>query len=323
MTGSGDLWGKISNMEESFRKREEAQTEILANIVLNVAKMQQTLDKEKNQSPDVGELINANEEDELDGLLNGGTHDVSEDMSSDFLSDLVNDYEKKTVFGPCVNETLGKLVSNAVDNGMSEEDDKKLCEKYLVPENCQVLRVPKVNRELWNAFKLKRAADLALQTSQKYLSLAMVPVIKSIEVLMEKGDVQQVKDLTKDTFRLLSQGLNVTNRKRRALIRPAIPAKYQKVCEGEGPTSEFLFGEDLDQKVENCEKEERRSQKLGGHQGNHRSTSFLGQRNQKGNRYHPYPHKQMYHQGKQYPTLGRNSNRGKSPAQRGQYYRKK
>jgi hypothetical protein len=98
------------------------------------------------------------------------------------LADLVNDLETKTQFGPNVNETLGKLVCNAIDSALPEEG-----KKYLIPENCLSLIVPKVNRELWTAFKLKRASDLALQSTQTYLSLAIVPVIKSLELLMEKG----------------------------------------------------------------------------------------------------------------------------------------
>jgi hypothetical protein len=59
------------------------------------------------------------------------------------------------------------------------------------------------------------------------------------------------------------------------------------VCEGEEKTT-FLFGNDLDLKVENCEKEEKRAQKLGGHQNNvttSKSKPFLGQQFPKGNQF--------------------------------------
>jgi hypothetical protein len=123
--------------------------------------------------------------DGLDELLSETESTVRrcDNVDNDFLADLVNDYETKTQFGPNVSETLGKLVCNAIDSALPEQEDKKLREKYLIPEKCQSLRVPKVNRELWTAFKLKRASDLALQSTQTYLSLAIVPVIKSLTLV--------------------------------------------------------------------------------------------------------------------------------------------
>ncbi|XP_060595942.1 uncharacterized protein LOC132750010 [Ruditapes philippinarum] len=157
---SSGLWGRISSMEESFRKREEAQTEILANIVLNVAKMQQNMQKERNGQQSIMTATESNtpatiNHDGLDELLSETESTVTsgDNVDNEFLADLMNDYETKTQFGPNVNETLGKLVCNAIDSALPEEEDKKLREKYLIPENCQNLRVPKVNWELWTAFK--------------------------------------------------------------------------------------------------------------------------------------------------------------------------
>ncbi|KAH3822947.1 hypothetical protein DPMN_124741 [Dreissena polymorpha] len=53
--------------------------------------------------------------------------------------------------------------------------------------------VPKVNKELWQAFKTARPADLAMQACQKYMALAMVPIIKTLDIFVNNGDKDEVK----------------------------------------------------------------------------------------------------------------------------------
>ena len=59
-----------------------------------------------------------------------------------------------------------------------------------------------------------------------------------------------------DSFRMLAHEKCIANRKKEALIRPAIPANYRKVCNLD------LFGDSLDSKIEEIDKEDKRIKKF-------------------------------------------------------------
>ncbi|KAH3857159.1 hypothetical protein DPMN_099759 [Dreissena polymorpha] len=54
------------------------------------------------------------------------------------------------------------------------------------------MTVPKVNKELWQAFETARPADLAMQACQKYMALVMVPIIKILDIFVNNGDKEEV-----------------------------------------------------------------------------------------------------------------------------------
>ena len=179
-----------------------------------------------------------------------------------FLSELDGLYAETKKTGPKIDEILSKLVNRAIDRSMPDKQYRELEERYLVPENCPRLEVPAVNRELWTALKDKRESDIALQSVQKFLKHAMVPTLQALGIIKSKGDQSKFPQLFKDIFKILANGIYHCNKKRKSLIRPAVPLKYRKVCDIEAPITSNLFGDDLDSKVDEIEKEERRSEKF-------------------------------------------------------------
>ena len=145
---------------------------------------------------------------------------------------------------------------------MPEDKSKELSAKYLVPGNCKRLEVPVVNREIWTALKDKREGDLAMQAIQKHLKMALVPNLMALEIYKNIGDQTQIPQLLKDGFKILANGIYHGNRKRKALIKPGIPAKYSKVCDRDIPITENLLGDDIDSRVDEIERQEKRSHKL-------------------------------------------------------------
>jgi len=73
---------------------------------------------------------------------------------------------------------------------------------------------------------------------------------------------------------MLPHGVYTANKKRKQLIIPNVPFKYRKVVAIDTQTTEYLFGDNLDSKVEEVEKEEKRANKL-----YYQYNAFLGQRN--------------------------------------------
>ena len=120
---------------------------------------------------------------------------------------------------------------------MPDEQYRELEERYL--------EVPAVNRELWTALKDKRESDKALQSVQKFLKHAIVPTLQALDIIKNKGDQSKFPQLFKDIFKILANGIYHCNKKRKSLIRPAVPLKYRKVCDIEAPITSNLFGDDL------------------------------------------------------------------------------
>lgn len=286
----GALWEKISNMESEKRQYEKEHTDILSNIVLNVAKLQQQNRKRSEIQPKHDLCVNQ----ELPPVEMDSVSDIvdnSDEGSDDtFMHEFEGLYEENKKFGPVIDDKLSQLFNRAIDKAMPDDQQKDLSDKYLVPANCERLEVPVVNKELWTALKEKREGDLAMQTVQKYLKLAMVPNLMALEILKNKGDQTKLPQLIKDSFKIIANGLHHCNRKRKALIKPGLPVKYRKVCDVDTPVTRNLFGDDIEAKVDEIEKEERRSQKLSGVNTGHFLHQKTAQRGSRSYQHQPYKH---------------------------------
>ena len=118
-----------------------------------------------------------------------------------FFNELETIYAEENKYGEKVNDEIARLAESAINRQLKEEElSKVMSEKHLTPENCTKLDIPKINRELWSAHKEKHEADLAVQAVQKYVSLAMGPVLKIMSIIKNKGDLSATKVLAKDTF---------------------------------------------------------------------------------------------------------------------------
>ena len=63
-------------------------------------------------------------------------------------------------------------------------------------------------------------------------------------------------------FKVLTNGICFANRKRKQLINPVVTLKYKRVCDVDTPVTEFLFGDNLDTKMDEKEKKDKRASKL-------------------------------------------------------------
>lgn len=199
---------------------------------------------------------------DLDAVMDEGEDDTSE--TQDWLDDLEKVYKVKPKFGDNIDEKIAKLLNQAIQKQLDPDAIKEMEENNPVPENCKNLQVPKINRELWSGLQNKdqRAADLALQSAHKCLSTSLVMVVKSLDLIKAKGDIEKVKATIRELFKILSNGFYTVSKKRKQMIVPNVPHKYRKVVDLDSPTTEFLFGDNLDTKLEDVEKEHKRADKL-------------------------------------------------------------
>ena len=69
----------------------------------------------------------------------------------------------------------------------SKESMNELEKKYERPENCNMLNVPRVNKEIWDAMNEQaHTDDLNLQVVQKSLATGMISLVQMADMLVNK-----------------------------------------------------------------------------------------------------------------------------------------
>ena len=122
------------------------------------------------------------------------------------LKEMGQEFDKVEALGPILNETLSKVVNSGIRAKSDRNVAKDLCDKYFLPENCEALVVPKINKELWNTPTIKKTTkdvDKSFQTAQRYLNEGLVPLVTLMDKLLQTDKEEEFK-LAKDAFQLLA-----------------------------------------------------------------------------------------------------------------------
>ena len=99
--------------------------------------------------------------DPLDNLLydsDESDNDIGTE-DDDCLKDLQEFFGSKQQCGDKIDEQLANVVNDGLNSStLDEEKLKTLCNKYPPPENCENLRVPKTNPEIWKNLSKRHSA---------------------------------------------------------------------------------------------------------------------------------------------------------------------
>lgn len=178
--------------------------------------------------------------------------DASSTASAEDESIIPSIFEEKDAFGPNISELLAKRINSACTTKPVESKMKELEEKYLTPENCAQLIVPKVNLELWfDLQKSVRVKDLALQEVQKYIVKAAQPLLLALDKVLkankEKTQLNPADILQElvDSMSFIGHSCYQVSMKRRDCLRQHINKQYQTVASKNTQVTKWLFGDDL------------------------------------------------------------------------------
>ncbi|MEW8548292.1 MAG: hypothetical protein AB2693_32715, partial [Candidatus Thiodiazotropha sp.] len=155
--------------------------------------------------------------------------------------------------GPRVNENLANAVNKGISNTFSIKSVLEFAENYKQPENCEFLRVPKLNEELYFedsiASRFKKN-DSVLQKTQLLLTKGMTPLVKLMDKLLanEEGD-GEIFDLATDSLQLLAYTHRDISNVRRKFLKPAVAKKYKRLCSANIPLTANLLGDELDKQL--------------------------------------------------------------------------
>ena len=154
-----------------------------------------------------------------------------------------------------VGEPIDENLSNSVDfllaNKLEEKQLADIAQKFPRPENCELLRVPKVNPLLWdNLSTATKSVDLKLQRCQK-------PLIKGITGLALSYKGLKPNEEQENTLALLSNSMFELNMLRKELIKPNLNPRYTHLCKATVKPTEWLFGNDLPKAVKEMDEQQK------------------------------------------------------------------
>ena len=156
--------------------------------------------------------------------------------------------------GPKVNENLASITTAAIKNNFSLEVGKKLCINQKIPINCQAIKVPLINEEMWDDDVLDkqiRMRDCTFQNTQEYVGKAMVPLLHLMSSLIDSKSEESMTQFNQayDCMELLTYAHRDITNVRRKYLKPGIKGQHQKLCKPSTEVTKNLFGDNLGERV--------------------------------------------------------------------------
>ena len=183
------------------------------------------------------------------------------------LQKLSKEFEAKDDFSEKVNSHLAETINAGIKSAHSQSACKDPMKRYLVPRNCEWVRVPLINPELWNSENFNepyRSNDKMLFKNQKITTKAMLPIIQIMNKCLEDDSHSEIFDLACDAFHLLAYGHRDMSHTRRQFLKPAVSKQYRKLCQTSVPVTEHLFGDDLQKQMRELNEAHKFTQDLAG-----------------------------------------------------------
>ena len=161
-------------------------------------------------------------------------------------------FEETESFGPKVVDVIAKRINDSSSKKPLDTKLKELQDKYITPENCKVLYVPKVNLELWHDLpRATKTRDLGLQEVQKNIIKCAQPMLLLFDTVVKaKAGKKAIKPteilpMLVDAVTLIGNASYLASLKRREFLKPDISSAYQSVCSKSNPVTTFLFAYEL------------------------------------------------------------------------------
>lgn len=179
-------------------------------------------------------------------ICTGGGDDTDEVFAA------LVDIEKTTDYGPELTQNVAAGISKTVSRPLSKETLTKLSSKLLVPANCKMAAVPKMNSEIWSNLPGKaRIQDLQLQNLQQTNSQGLVALaLIANQIALHRHELpenlaKEVLQVCMDGANVLGNGLQMINMKRRQEVKQYLNQEFAGICNTSVPVTENLFGDDL------------------------------------------------------------------------------
>ena len=131
----------------------------------------------------------------------------SSDGSRSKLSKLKTLFTDNIEHGPKVDENLANTVNKGISGNFNIKTALEYGDNFKPPENCEFLRVPKLNEELFFEESIAtqyKKNDGILQKTQQLLTKGMIPLVQLMDKALKNEEDSDIFDLATDSLQLLA-----------------------------------------------------------------------------------------------------------------------
>ena len=208
------------------------------------------------------------------GLIGTGKADaLLRDMQSDGLIDeLVHEVTDNEPTDQALPEKLSLILNNILASGLNEQALTKCKESVKRPENCNLLRVIKVNPEIWDiARKTTQSMDARLQKLQEALIKGFIPISRLAgrvgdslgkdpqELVLTPEDLWECLPTSVLLIASANRDLNMCHTD---LFKADLDENYKAICSKKKPVAAELFGDNLAEQLKTVKESKKAAQQL-------------------------------------------------------------
>lgn len=214
--------------------------------------------KARKALSDFNDASDDSDSDEVNAIL--GEEQRDGNWSDKLLKEIEEEHNTADKTGPNINEHLANLINKRFAGKLREAKLKEKLELYVRPGNCEKLKMPLVNHELWGKLKPPvKSQDLRLANVQQTVVKATIALAQATEKISNvKGKMDEkpiiISSLT-DSLALLGHATYELLLWRRDIMRPSINKELRALCNQQIPVTDFLFGDESSVKtIKECNK---------------------------------------------------------------------
>lgn len=202
----------------------------------------------------------------IDGLIvqavEKPNHEV--DLEASILNILGPEIVPEKVTGTAIHKDVALRWTKIIDRRLSAEETRDLIEKYPVPANCTIIDAPKLNVEVKASIQTGTVLrDDRIVEKQKQIASCLTGIGHAISISLKLQVPEKLKIL--EHLGTAGQLLSSIQRDeaiiRKSLIQTNINISLKETL-ANAPTGEWLFGDELEERLNTAKSLERTSKEL-------------------------------------------------------------
>ena len=309
-------------------------TDNMLSVCQSMSSMQETLARfahgqRHSKRPRVDELSDsdtnsnndASESDSDTLLKKGEKSNPTRESQDDLLDTIANDLNADEQIDQEVLEKLTKLINKRWSEKLTSDKLSEKLKKHSRPGNLGSLVAPRVNPEIWaNMSHTAKRVDLRAANIQNLVSKVGTIIAKCTDNLLtgrekdaKKIDLDEMVGFYTDALALLGHSQYELSLKRREAMRPSLKREHASLCSPNVPVTSLLFGDDLQQQLNNIKASNKISQ-VSANVNKSQKADYKGSSSNRGqHRSSDQYYKRSFHSNNQWKGRGDKSKNFKSP----------
>lgn len=220
------------------------------------------------------------------------------------LDEIEQEYEN-SVTGPQVEAHVAKTMNKRWETRMDIKILKGKMAKYHRPDNCEMIRVPRVNTPVWKTLdSYRRRNDVKITNIQKTCVAVGSSLAYTLDMVCKDQsskdlDSSQIIRYVADAAAMLGHINTDLSLLRRELMRPTLHADYRNLCNPDHPVTSLLFGDDLQKEMKDLKETSMIGSKVSSNYHKFDRPSSSQSSSQGSHRYNNYRSREFFRGGRQ------------------------